>query len=76
MDSLIQDLRYAVRALKRNPGFALAVVLCFALGIGANATMFSVLNTLLFKPPALVRDPGRVVRLYFTQTSSLFGRFT
>jgi putative ABC transport system permease protein len=76
MDALLQDLRYALRALGRTPTFTLAAVACFALGIGANATMFGVVDELMFKPPAHVRDPGRVVRLYFTETSSIFGRFT
>ncbi len=76
MDTLIADLRYAFRTLARSPGFALAAVLCFALGIGANATMFGVVDTLMFRPPAQVKDPGRLVRLYFTQNAMVFGRFT
>jgi predicted permease len=63
----MQDLRYAVRGLLRTPGFSLAVVATLALGIGANATMFGVLDRLLLKPPAQVREPGRVVRVYFTR---------
>ena len=70
MDTLIQDVRYAVRGLLRSPGFTIAVVATLALGIGANTTMFGVLDTLLLKPPAHVRDPGRVARVYF---SSDFG---
>jgi putative ABC transport system permease protein len=65
VDTLIQDLRYAVRGLLRSPGFTLAVVLTLALGIGANTTMFGVLDTLLLKPPAGVSDPSRVQRIYF-----------
>ncbi len=76
MDTLIQDLRYALRSLLRNPGFALAALACFALGIGANATMFGIVDALMFRPPAQVTDPGRVVRLYFTQNAMTFGRFT
>ncbi len=76
IDTLIQDLRYAVRSLLRSPGFALAAILCFGLGIGANATMFGVVDALMFRPPAHVTDPGRVVRLYFTQNAMTFGRFT
>jgi predicted permease len=67
MDHILQDLRYAIRGLFRSPGFTVAVVATLALGIGANTTMFSVLDTLLLKPPAQVQDPGRVVRIYFTR---------
>jgi len=76
LDGLIQDFRYAARTLLRTPGFTLAAVLCFALGIGANATMFGVVDALMFQPPAGVKDPGGIVRLYFTQQSNFFGRFT
>jgi len=64
IDDWRRDLRYALRGLRRAPGFTAAVVLSLALGIGANTTMFGVLDTLLLKPPAHVRDPGRVQRLY------------
>jgi putative ABC transport system permease protein len=63
----MNDLRFALRSLRANPGFTAAVVLTLALGIGANTTMFGVLDTLLLKPPALVQDPGRVQRLYLQQ---------
>src|SRR5688572_19812517 len=50
VDSLMQDGRYAVRALLRNRAFALACVLTLALGIGVNSAIFSVVNAVLFAP--------------------------
>jgi predicted permease len=60
-DSWLQDLRYAVRLLRRNPLFALTAVLSLAIGIGANTTIFTIANALLFKPPLGVADAGRLV---------------
>jgi len=66
-DLLRRDVRHAARSLARSPGFTLVAVLCLALGIGANTTVFGVVDALLFRPPAHVRDPGSVVRVYFTR---------
>src|ERR1700683_4161657 len=50
MGNLIQDLRYGVRMLTKNPGLTLVIVLSLAIGIGANTAIFSVTSALLLKP--------------------------
>ena len=56
------DLKYAVRQMKRSPGFAVLAVLCLGLGIGANTSIFSALNSVLFRPLS-VADPARLLML-------------
>src|SRR5687768_18374721 len=50
LDGFLRDLRFAVRSLRRTPLFALTVALVLGLGIGANATVFTIVNTLLLRP--------------------------
>jgi len=62
-ETLGQDVAYAARALRSRPGFGAVVVLVLALGIGANVTMFGVVDRLLLRAPAHVTDPQRVVSI-------------
>ena len=62
MEKLWQDLKYAVRMLLKNPGFSAVAVLSLALGIGANTTIFTVVNAVLLNP-LQVRDISRLVQV-------------
>ncbi len=62
LERLVQDMRYAVRLLRRNPGFALVAVLSLALGIGANTAAFSLADAVLLRPMPVDR-PSEIVAL-------------
>jgi predicted permease len=68
IDNLLHDLKYAIRGLRTKPSFAIAVITTLGLGIGANAAMFGIVDRLLFRPPALMKDPATAHRLYVAQT--------
>jgi len=64
METLLQDLRYAVRSLRATPIVMLVSALTIAIGVGATTTMFSVANALLLRPPVGVEDPGRLITVH------------
>lgn len=61
LDGILQDIRFAVRTLRRSPGISLTAIATLAIGIGVNATVFSVTNAVLFKGFPSVTDNDRVV---------------
>ena len=63
MQTLIQDLRYAVRQLWKSPGFAITAILTLAIGIGVNTAGFSIMDAVIFRPLA-VPDLKHVVVIY------------
>src|SRR5262249_48488582 len=68
IDALAQDVRYALRGLRRSPGFTATVIVTLALGLGANAAMFGVIDRLMFRPYPYLRDAARVNRVYLQTT--------
>ena len=69
MESLLRDVRLAVRTMRRSSSFTAIAVLCLALGIGATSTIFGIVDVLFFRPPAGVGDPTAIVRPYIARTS-------
>src|SRR5262245_17815417 len=63
MDQLLTDVRYALRTWRRSPGFVVVAIITLALGIGANSTIFSVVNSTLLRPLALP-DADRLMTVW------------
>jgi hypothetical protein len=68
MQTLWQDLRYAARTLSKDRAFTIVAVVSLALGIGANATIFSAINGLLLRPPA-ISDAGLLLQIWQHNTT-------
>ncbi|HET9985917.1 MAG TPA: ABC transporter permease [Longimicrobiales bacterium] len=69
MESLFREVRFALRALVKRPGFTAVAVLTLGLGLGANLSIFSLVDAVLLRPPAAVRAPERLVSVWTSDFS-------
>lgn len=72
VETLIQDMRYGVRMLGKNPGFTLIAIITLALGIGANTAIFNIVNALLLRPMPGVVEEERLVQVGRTHEYAAF----
>src|SRR5262245_1979957 len=70
IDSLWRDFRYSIRSLSKSPGFAVLAILALALGIGANAAIFSVVYSLMFRPLTGATHPEELVSIVLEDPQS------
>ena len=70
MDSLVQDVRYALRMIVKSPGTTAIALLTIGIATGANATVFGFVSALLLRPAPGVADPGSLISVYTSDYSS------
>src|SRR6476469_760193 len=72
IEQLVQDVRYAVRTLRRSPGFALVAILSLTFGIGANTALFEVVNAVRLRVLPIA-DPARLVEVHIADMNGVRG---
>src|SRR5258707_945055 len=73
IETMLQDLRFGLRMLRRSPGFSILAILCLTLGIGANAAVFSWIEGILFRPYPAVAHQERLVAIGGTSRDEPWG---